>query len=72
MCRQEIVDANNYSENLKGYDLVIQCGGCIFTGRHILNRIKRATEQNVAITNYGLTLVYLQEVPLEKLTVSNK
>lgn len=48
--------------DLNAYDLVIHCGGCMFTRRHVLARIDEATQAGVPITNYGITIAYLSGI----------
>lgn len=44
------------------YDLVIQCGGCMVTRQQIINRLKRAVDAGVPVTNYGMTIAYCHGV----------
>ena len=55
----DIVSGADYPEDLTPYDLVIHCGACMFNRKHVLSRIERARQQNVAITNYGVILAAL-------------
>ena len=45
-----------FPENLADYDLIIHCGGCMFTRRQITSRIIEAEKANVPITNYGMAI----------------
>ncbi len=58
----DICSGRDYPENLSEYKLVIPCGGCMLTRREMLSRIQKAKEQNVAITNYGIAISFLQGV----------
>ncbi|HAF31810.1 MAG TPA: [FeFe] hydrogenase H-cluster maturation GTPase HydF, partial [Anaerovibrio sp.] len=49
----------DFPDDLTKYDLVIQCGGCMFNRRYILSRIQRAKDVNVPMTNYGVTIAHL-------------
>ncbi|MBR2169814.1 MAG: [Alistipes sp.] len=53
---------NEFPCDLSPYDLVIHCGACMFNRRHVLSRIAQATEQGVAITNYGVAIAALQGI----------
>ncbi len=54
------------SENeLKKYRLVIHCGGCMTTAKKIQNKFKACSKQNIAATNHGILIAYLNGV-LEK------
>ena len=44
------------------YKLAIQCGGCMVTKRELVNRIEKLTERSVPVTNYGMTLAYLNGI----------
>ncbi len=52
----------DYPENLGDYRLIIHCGACMLTRREMLNRVRQAKEAGVPITNYGLTISFLQGV----------
>ena len=53
------VSGTDYPQDLSGYDLIIQCGGCMFNRKYILSRIERAKAQRVPMTNYGVTIAHL-------------
>ena len=53
------VSGTDYPQDLSGYDLIIQCGGCMFNRKYILSRIDRAKAQHVPMTNYGVTIAHL-------------
>ncbi|MBU1009228.1 MAG: [FeFe] hydrogenase H-cluster maturation GTPase HydF [Bacteroidetes bacterium] len=44
------------------YKMVIQCGGCVVTRKQLLNRLKPAVDANVAVSNYGMTIAYLNGI----------
>lgn len=44
------------------YALVIQCGGCMVTGRQLEQRLRPFAEAGVPVSNYGMTLAYLQGI----------
>lgn len=48
--------------DLRSYDLIIHCGACMFNRRQMVTRIERARSQGVAMTNYGMTLAYLEGI----------
>ena len=54
-----VVSSNDFPEDLTPYDLVIHCGACMFTKRHVMARVRQATAQNVPITNYGIAIAAL-------------
>ena len=57
----------NFPENLKEYDLVVQCGGCMTNRKAILSRIQACRNAGVAITNYGIIIAHLHGVLEEAL-----
>lgn len=54
-----VVSGNDFPEELSPYDLVIHCGACMFTKRHVMARVRQAVAQNVPITNYGIAIAAL-------------
>ena len=57
--RIDIVSGTDFPEDLSGYDLVIQCGACMFNRKYVLSRIDRAKVQKVPMTNYGIVIAHL-------------
>ena len=55
----DIVSGRDFPADLTPYSLIIHCGGCMFNRRSILNRVHKARQQNVPMTNYGITIAYL-------------
>lgn len=58
----DVAVGKDFPEDLSPYAVVIQCGGCVVTRRHMLMRLRSARAQGVPMTNYGLTICYLQGV----------
>lgn len=65
----DMVSGSDFPEDLSGYDLVIQCGACMFNRRYVMSRINRAKAQSVPMTNYGVAIAYLTGI-LDKITLS--
>ncbi len=62
-------------KNVSKYNLAIQCGGCMVTRKQLLNRLKPFIEANIPITNYGMTLAYVNgifERAIEPLISTNR
>lgn len=59
------VAGRDFPTDLKRYDLVIHCGGCMFNRPYILSRVEQAKRQGVPMTNYGVTIAYVKGIPLE-------
>ena len=55
----DIVSGTDYPEDLTSYDLIIQCGACMFNRQYVLSRIDRAKKQCVPMTNYGVTIAHI-------------
>ena len=55
----DIVSGNDFPDDLKGYDLVIHCGACMFTRRHVMSRVAKARNAGIPVTNYGTALAAL-------------
>jgi hypothetical protein len=55
----DIVSGTDFPEKLDGYDLIIQCGACMFNRKYVMSRIDRAKTQHVPMTNYGVTIAHL-------------
>ena len=52
----------DFPEDLKQYDLIIQCGGCMFNRKYVCSRIRKAREAEVPMTNYGITIAWLKGI----------
>ena len=55
----EVVGGNDFPDDLSPYDIIIHCGACMFTRRHVMSRIRRAKGQHIPITNYGIAIAAL-------------
>ncbi len=55
----DMVSGTDYPKDLREYDLIIQCGACMFNRKYVLSRIDRAKEQQIPMTNYGITIAHL-------------
>ncbi len=53
---------SNTFGDIEKYHLVIQCGGCMATKKQMQNRLLPFMEKNIAITNYGLTISYINNI----------
>jgi [FeFe] hydrogenase H-cluster maturation GTPase HydF len=58
----DVSAGRDFPDNLRQYSLVIHCGGCMLTRREMLSRIQKAKQANIPITNYGVSISYLQGV----------
>lgn len=55
-------------ENIEDYDMIIHCGACMFNRAHLMSRVRQAKDKGVAMTNYGITIAYLQNI-LDKISL---
>ncbi len=55
----DVVSGTDFPEILTDYDLIIQCGGCMFNRRYVLSRIDKARAASVPMTNYGVAIAHL-------------
>lgn len=63
----DVASGTDFPENLSAYDLIIQCGGCMFNRQFIMTRIEKARAEAVPMTNYGITIAYLTGI-LDKIS----
>ena len=63
----DMVSGTDFPKDLIGYDLIIQCGACMFNRKYVMSRIDRAKEQGVPMCNYGVTIAYLTGI-LDKIS----
>lgn len=60
----------DFPKDLSVYDLVIQCGACMFNRKYVLSRVERAKQQGVPMTNYGVVIAHLTGI-LDKIAVTS-
>jgi [FeFe] hydrogenase H-cluster maturation GTPase HydF len=58
----DVVAGPEFPEDLSAYKLIIHCGGCMINRKNMLSRIYRARRSGVPITNYGMTIAFVQGV----------
>lgn len=58
----DIAAGNDFPEELEGYDLIIQCGGCVASDALIRARMRKALLAGVPITNYGIAIAALSGI----------
>ena len=63
----EYSSGTGFVPDLTKYRLIIHCGGCMINEREMSNRIKQAKDVRVPITNYGITIAYMNGI-LERAT----
>lgn len=63
----DLVSGTDFPEDPSGYDLIIQCGACMFNRKYVLSRIDSAKAKNVPMTNYGVTMAHVTGI-LDKIS----
>lgn len=66
----DIVSGTDFPKDLKSYDLIIQCGACMFNRKYVMSRIDRAKAQEVPITNYGIAIAWMKGI-LDKIWIQD-
>ncbi len=61
----DFVVGKDYPENVKEYDLIVHCGGCMINGKEMQNRVDLAIQNGVPIANYGTVIAFCNGI-LEK------
>lgn len=51
-----------FPDDLSPYKVIIHCGGCMLSEREMQYRYKCAQDQNVPMTNYGITIAYMNGI----------
>ena len=63
----DFVSGTDFPQDLSVYDLIIQCGACMFNRKYVMSRIDRAKHQEIPMTNYGVTIAHITGI-LEQVT----
>ena len=63
----DIISGHNWNVDFSKYDLIIHCGACMFNRIQMLNRINDVKKHKIKITNYGITIAYLNNI-IHKIT----
>lgn len=58
----ETVQGRDFPDDPSSYALVIHCGNCMGNRSEMLSRINLCKEKNIPVTNYGITLAYLNGI----------
>lgn len=65
----DVVSGTDFPEDVAKYDIIIQCGGCMFNRKYVLARIDKAKVKKVPMTNYGITIAHLTGI-LDKISMN--
>ena len=58
----KLTSGTEFPEDLKPYKLIIHCGGCMLNEREMKYRLKCAGDAQVPMTNYGVSMAYMQGI----------
>ena len=58
----EWTSGTGFAEDLSKYKLIIHCGACMLNEKEMQHRIRCAQQQGVPITNYGITIAYINGI----------
>lgn len=58
----EFTSGNEFPDDISKYSLIVHCGGCMLTEREMKYRIRRASDENIPITNYGITIAHINGI----------
>ena len=58
----EFTSGRDFPEKLEGYKLIIHCGGCMLNDKEVRNRMEKAVNQGVPVTNYGTSIAYVKGI----------
>ena len=65
----DLVSGTDFPDDPGKYDLIIQCGACMFHRKYVLSRIDTARRHQVPMTNYGVTIAHLTGI-LDKISTT--
>ena len=57
--RIETTSGTEFPEDLSKYACIIHCGGCMLNEREMLSRMRRAKDEGIPFTNYGIAIAYM-------------
>ena len=57
-----IAGITDLADDPESYKLVIQCGGCVATEKQLHNRLQPFIDKNIAVSNYGLAIAYMNGI----------
>lgn len=58
----DMVSGLHAIDDISRYRMVIQCGGCMVTRKQLLNRLKPAVKADIAVSNYGMAIAWLNGI----------
>lgn len=67
----QFTSGTQFPEDLKGYALIVHCGGCTLNEREMKYRLKCAKDQGVPMTNYGIAIADMNGILDRSLLIFN-
>lgn len=58
----EFSSGNSFSDDISKYSMIIHCGACMLKDIEVLNRYIMANKNNIPISNYGITIAYMNNI----------
>ena len=65
----EFTSGTEFPAELSRYSMIIHCGGCMLNEREMKYRIKCAADASIPITNYGMTIAYVNGILKKSLEI---
>lgn len=53
---------SDIGREINSYAMVIQCGGCMLTGKQLENRLKPFIDKGIPVSNYGMSIAFLNKI----------
>lgn len=64
-CKQldfDFTSGGTFPDDLSKYALIVHCGGCMLKEQEVLFRYKKAKNNEIKITNYGISIAYMNKI----------
>ncbi len=58
----DFTQGGEFPQDLSRYSLIVHCGGCMLNEAEMKSRLRKATEQNIPIVNYGMAIAYMNGI----------
>jgi [FeFe] hydrogenase H-cluster maturation GTPase HydF len=58
----EFTSGTGFPDDLSKYKMIIHCGACMLKEQEVIYRYNQAIKQNIPISNYGITIAYINGI----------
>ena len=58
----EFTQGGEFPQDLSKFALIVHCGGCMLNEAEMKSRLKKASEQNIPIVNYGMAIAFMNGI----------